>query len=463
MTDTPEKQKNEAVAQPQTGTSLVLRDGFDRKDLQHWNQNMTDSSTGHRRVAFIAFLSIFVFGGLWAAFAELGGAVIASGQIIAKDRNIIIQHLEGGIIEEINVREGETVTEDKVLARLQDTQYGPQLRANKLRRAILRTELARYRAEIAMAETVTLPASYDAEVADDPRLHEAQASQIAEFEASRRVLQSQLTISKNRENAAAGRAEGQREVLISDLKAAELFAKELEGRKQLYEQGDLAQPVYFQTQRQAAQAQAQVATRKLEIKRAEDEIISYQNQQEQIIADYLRDANTAIVQLQKELNELSQRVERMEDIVDRLEIRSPSKGTVFRIAKRSIGEVVRPGEAIFEIFPITDTYTLEVNVNVTDIEQVYNGQPVDVVFPSNRERAMVPVPGKIIYLSPTTITSEQFPMGTYIAHVEIDPDQQDQQILPGNVAQVYIKTEPQTLLEILARPITRFLYNSFKG
>ena len=450
-------------ARKTVSTALTIEDSFQRKDLVAWGDRIADTSAGHKKTAFIVFMTVFVFGGLWAAFAELGGAVVASGRIIAEDRNRIVQHFEGGILAEVTVREGDEVKAGDVIARLDPTQVEPRYRATLLNQAILRTELERYRAEIAMADTVTFTANHHPYIANSPELLEAQQSQKSEFLATRRVLDAQLIISENREKAASGRILGQGELLQALEKQAELYKLELRDFRELLEKGLIRRTQVFETERRVAEVDARIATTRLEIAKAGDEVISFQNQQEQYKADYLQRANTAIVRTQKDLNNASQQAVRLADMFARLDVMAPTDAIVLQVAKRSIGEVISPGDALFELFPIEDTLTLEVFVQVTDIEQVFEGQDVSVVFPSNREQAMLPVPGKLTYLSADATVNETNPAGAYRAFVKIDPDQEVQRILPGNVAEVYIKTEPMTLLEILARPITRFTSRAFTG
>ena len=454
----------EASEQKDNGKpSNTIEGKFDRADLSQWGESVNTDRTKILRMARYILIAVFGFGGVWAATVPLGGAVIASGRVIAEDRNRIIQHLEGGILSELLVREGDEVKEGQVVARLDDTQINAQLDADLLQRAIFRAQLARRRAEVTLSDTIDFPTDFDPRVAGDPRLIEGIESQREEFNSLREYGAAKV---QNLRNSIIGQEkdiEGQQELLVAYEKQVGLFREELEDFLVLLGQGHVTQIRVNTTERQIAQIDANIANSKIAIEKSYNNIESLKNQIEQEQLSYLNTANNAVVEIQQSLNQLGGRIERFTDMASRGDIKSPVEGRVFQIAKRAIGEVIRPGDTIMAIFPSDDPLEIEAMVQIKDIERVEQGQDVKVIFPTDRANRGVPVEGKLTYLSSDAIVSEANPAGTYVAHVRLNDDQPQGNMLPGNLAEVYIQTDPKTFLQIVTQPFTRFMFKSFKG
>jgi len=451
---------------PKNGNAALpnsIDDKFDRNDLSLWGEKVDTDGSKILRMARYILIGVFGFGGFWAATVPLGGAVIASGRVIAEDRNRVIQHLEGGILAELLVREGDEVREGQVLARLDGIQIKAQLDADLLQRAVFRAQLARRRAEVTLSETIDFPTDFDPRVASDPRLLEGIESQREEFNSLREYGAAKVDSLRNSIIGQEKDIEGQKELLVAYEKQVGLFREELTDFLVLLEQGHVTQIRVNATERQIAQIDANIANSKIAIEKSLNNIESLKNQIEQEQLSYLNTANNAVVEIQQRLNQLESRIERFTDMAERGAIKSPVNGRVFQIAKRAIGEVVKPGETIMNIFPSGDSLEIEAMVQIKDIERVEQGQDVQVIFPTDRANRGVPVQGKLIYLSSDAVVSETNPMGSYIAHVSLNVDQPQANMLPGNLAEVYIQTDPKTFLQIVSEPFTRFMFKSFKG
>lgn len=438
-------------------------EGFTRDDLDDWHAGLNTDRKKLLKIAGWILFIVFGLGGAWALIAPLGDAVVASGRVIAEDRNRVIQHLEGGILEELMVREGDFIKQGQILARLDDTLLRAQLDADLLQEAILRIQLARRRTEVQLGNDIEFPTDFDPLIATDPRVAEGIESQREEFQSVKSYIEAKVA---NLQNAIVGQhkdIEGQQELMKAYERAAELFREELRDFEQLNEQGYTRRIQINQRKREIAQTEARIATARIAIEKALNNIESLKNQIEQEQLSYLKTANETVVSIQQSLNQTQSRIDRLKDMLQRGEIKSPSDGRVFRVAKRALGEVVRPGEIIMEIFPSDDALTIEALINISDIEKVSQGQEVQVVFPSSREKRLTPLPGELVYLSADAVISESNPTGMYIGHVRLDASANQEDMLPGNFAEVYIKTESRTFAEIIAKPFTRFLFRSFKG
>lgn len=444
-------------------TSQELTAHFDRDALQSWAGNVTTDTRPILKWAGIVLIVLFGFGGIWSAVAPLGGAVVASGKVIAAGQNRVVQHLEGGILQSLDVREGDAVMAGDVLVKLETVNIEAELEANRLQKALSRIELARLRAEVSEQTTVEFPTDLDPAVADTERVREAIQSQYDEFHFGLQFRQSSRFKLDNQILGRKGDIEGNNEVLVALNRQLELFELELTDFRILLEQGHISRTRVFATERQVVELIAQIANTKLEIQKAENDIINMETEKLQNRSDFLAKANAQLLDTQGVFNEASSNVIRLGDTLERMVVRSPVDGTVFMIAKRTIGEVVRPGDTIMVLFPKNDALTIEAKLQPTDRDEVFVGQDVMVVFPSDRKNQQAPVPGTLTYVSADTITSEEDPIGSYTVNVLIEPDASPEQLLPGNLADVFIQTETKTFLQIISEPFTRFAFRAFKG
>jgi len=445
---------------PAEAGATALQAGFNRADLDTWHKAVDYQRDKLLMIAKWVIIVVFGFGGIWAATVPLGGAVVATGRVVAENHNRIVQHLEGGILSELLVHEGEHVEKGQVLARLDDSQLRPQLENMKLQRAIRRVQLARRQAEITGADKITLPA-IDPSIADNPSLKETIQGQTSEFNALKDLTLSQIDVLNNKIKATESDIEGRKAVIKALNKQADLYELELKDYKNLYKKGLVQRTKVFATERQLASLRANIATAKLEMGKSRNDIISIQSQISQVKLQRIKDAEDISTQLQKELNQYESQISRVDDMIKRTYLRAPTAGTVFRIAQKTLGGVIKPGQPIMEIVPSLEEYRLEVQISVKDIESVHVGQDVTARFISVKQRGVPPLKGKITYLSSDAVVSQGNPMGNYVAYVAIDDDSHEAALVPGNIASVFIQTEPMTFLEMMLQPITRFTQRAF--
>lgn len=233
-------------------------DGLKLAGLQNWSSNVPTSRRKLSIFAAAVLLTVFGIGGTWAATAKLGGALVSTGRVFAEGSNRVVQHLEGGIIEEITVREGQHVQAGQVIMRLDETSNRSQLDRILVERAISTIELARWRAEQdEAAEGFTVDLQSLNPVADHPRVVDTLKNHLAEFRSSRKARGQQLLILD-------GKIANEQEDLIyldDQIKAynsqRDLLAKEEKSYTELLEKGLIRQSQVFAIQRQIAQIEAQ--------------------------------------------------------------------------------------------------------------------------------------------------------------------------------------------------------------
>ncbi|MCK0067980.1 HlyD family type I secretion periplasmic adaptor subunit [Kordiimonas laminariae] len=446
---------NELITRPSSELAQI-NTRFETRDLESWTKNLDTDKKPILRNALIVFVAVFVFGGIWSAVAPLGGAISATGRVVAADKNRIIQHLEGGILKDLYVREGDKVEKGQVLAKLDESLIEAQLKAAKLTRATLRIQLARYRAEVGEQDKIQFPTNLDPAVANHPRVLEAIVSQQEEFQSQKRIQAATIDILNTRIEGEKIQMEGTEQVFKAMQRQHALYKKELVDFRDLLAQGLIQRTRVYATERAVVELEANMQNSGLSIQEAKHNITNLEAEKKQARLTAVTNANAELINAQQNLSRVEAQADRFANMMERTDIRSPVNGTVFRLSTTSIGAVLRPGDALMEVFPDEDQLTIEVKLEVSDINKVYLDQDIDVVFPGNRLKALTPIPGKLTYISRDAVVNEGNPTGAYILRASINPGEETEDLVPGNMAEVYIKTTPTTFLEILAGPITRF-------
>lgn len=447
----------------ETQVSELTDTSFNSADLKKWSTKLDINHAGLLRKAAIITFFVFGLGGIWAVTAPLGGAIIASGKVIPSGKNRPIQHLEGGILKDTLVEEGDFVNAGDVLLELDTTSLDAQLVAKQLQHAVASIQAARRRAEINELDDVVFPKDFTPAIAQHPRVVEALSSQSEEFHAGKKFRQASSEIIDIRIQGRQGDIEGRHEVLEALNRQLELFQLELRDFTVLLEQGHISRTRVFATERKVVELISSIANNKLEVKKAENDILNLQTEKRQKKLEFMQQAHKNLVELQKTLGSLDSDITRLEDQIVRTVVRAPVSGTVFQLGKRTIGEVVKSGDTIMVLFPNDDSLTIEASLLPTDRDEVFLGQDVQVIFPSDKKNRMLPVPGKLTYVSADTVTTQEDDVGSYTIKVEVSSEVSPEQFMSGNIADVYIQTGTKTFVEIVAEPVTRFAFNAFKG
>jgi|GEM_PF-3296119 len=438
----------------------VLDDRFSTTDLQAWHGEVNTSRKGILRLAFIVFLAIFVAGGIAATNVPLGGSVAVQGRVVAEFGNRQVQHLEGGILKQVFVREGDKVVKGQRLALLEDTQYQGRLLEQRLQQALLLVQLARSRANANELGDVTFPDNLHADVKDDARVKEAIDSQRDQFYADKQVRQADI---KNFDAQANGQR-NQIDSLTAQKKAVSeslaLSEVEVASLQELIDGGLTSRDRLFAAKRRLADDRARLAGLDTELATRRENLLTLETQKEQARYAFISNSNALVIQLQTRLNGVEGRLSGLEDVINRLVIRSPENGTVFKVPSYTLGAVFQRGDGLFEIFPDEDALVIVGFLDVKHAEAVEIGQDVEVVFPS-AGRGADGHDAKVIYVSPDSSVSKERPEGGYIVRVKLENPDEAENFYPGNNAQVYIKTSTKTFLQIIAAPLKRFGLNAF--
>lgn len=450
-------------SEPQNRTIVMPRDRFEPTQLTEWAQTLPTRRRGLNVAGGIVLALTFGLGGVWATTAKIGGAVSSSGRVIAAGTNQVVQHLEGGIIQTINVHEGDSIVAGQELARLDATSWQSQLNATWVQQAMATIELQRWRAATSGADSFKVDLSPFGDAVNDTRVKETLDSQRAEFAASRdvvvrRLAQLDSSIANEKEDISyLGELRAANDTQIASIN------DELTGLRSLLADGLTTRTRVLTLERSLAQLSAQQADADFTINKSHHNIISSEQEKEGILLEVQEEANKNITRVQGQLNQLSDVAVRLQDRLTRVSIKAPVDGVVFRVNFKSVGAVLPAGETFFEIFPKGGDLAIETLLAPKDIDEVALGQDVDVVFASDHRKVLAPMTGKVEYISTDTVVNQNSGASFYVVRTRVNPDENGRVVLPGNTADVFFKTTPKTLLEYAMEPITRFAFRSFKG
>lgn len=370
-------------------------------------------SARHLSMSVLLFIGLAVFIG-WAALFEIDQGVRAQGQVIALSRTQVIQAVDGGVLSELRVHEGQLVRPGQVLAVLEKGRARAGFEENRSRAASLRIALIRAQAERDLATPVFGP-----EWADYPAFVRAQQNL---FLQRKRALDEELS---------------------AGAEALDMASEELRMNEVLLKDGDVSRLEMLKARRQVTDLQGRMAA---------------------VRNKYRQDASGEAAKVEEELSSIDSKLTERRDILDHTDLTAPVGGVVKFLRVTTIGGVLKASDELMQIAPTEEALIVEAKVSPADIGLLRTGLPVTVKADAFDYSIYGTLIGELVYVSPDTL-SEQGASGQavtyYRAHVRLDPQQAQNpkasQIVlkPGMTASLDIRTGTRTVLNYLIKPISR--------
>jgi HlyD family type I secretion membrane fusion protein len=412
--------------------------------------------------------------GLWATMAPLEGAVVASGSFVATGQNKQVQHLEGGIIREMLVREGDLVEGGQILVRLDDTAARAKLRRLVLRQMRLSAITARLQAEIEGSDRMQLPASLLV-AASDPEVKAILDGQENELKARRRSQLAQEAVLKKEVAAFEESIRGYQTQVSTHRSRLALFQEEIRDKTSLFDRQLVRKTELLSLQRAEASISGElgellgrIGDAKERIARADQQIVQLRSAAIQRAIEELREAES-------ELDDVEEQIHAARDVVERTEVRAPVRGIVVRLNYYTPNGVVTPGNMILELLPLEDELIIEGRVKPSEIDQVKEGQYALVRLTALNQRRTPMIKGRVIYLSADAITErtadnddpDEGTANSFIVRVRLDEEDAREKVAnfrptPGMPADIYIKTQERTFFDYLLRPLLDSFSRAFR-
>ncbi len=390
--------------------------------------------------ALIVFAVIFLG---WAAFLPIKSASIADGVIVLDFNRKTIQHLEGGIIDQILVKEGQIINEGDVLLYLHDIKAKTEQQILKERLWAMQLQKERLKSEKENKSSMNLTDFFaengELSPSDNEKLKEIAANQLRLFRAKK------------------DKRSGEIKVLEKKLKSAEtrlkLFEKELSLIKPLVDEDNLPILREIDLQKSIAEADEQSETAKLQIS-------NYKNEDLSETLKEIKESDMEIVALYNQLSA-------SKDILKRSAIKSPVAGKIMNIKYHTIGAVVPPGGEIMNIVPQHEELIIEAKVKPQDIDNVTIGMKSKIQLTAYKGKKVPKLNGEVINISADIITNEQTRESYFLARVSISKKDIEKlkdkiELYPGMPAQVFIITGSRSLVSYMFTPISDSAYKAFR-
>jgi HlyD family type I secretion membrane fusion protein len=414
---------------------------------------------------FVVVLSVFGGLGAWAALAPLSGAVIAPGVVVVDSNQKTVQHLEGGIVSEILVRDGDWVAQGALLVRLDDTRAAANLAILDGQLHVLRAREARLLAERDLKEALAFPADL-LQLKDRADVLEILNGEQDQLEARRATLAGEMAILGERAGQFREEIGGIEIQVEAKTRQMSLIGQELGGLRQLYEKGYAPLTRILALEREAERLRGERGEHKAEIARTKGSIGEAELQIVQLGKTFREEVVAELRDTQTQIFDLSQRRVAAADDVRRVEVRAPIGGIVMGLGVHTLGGVVSPGEPILYIVPSNDTLVIEAQVATSDIDKVAPGLTSVIRLSAFNLRSTPELLGEVATVSPDRFVDEATGHQYYKARVTIDESELAKldglALLPGMPAEVFINTGERKALSYFVKPFTDSLARTFR-
>ena len=451
-----------------------------------------------RRALLLGFLTLLALGGGlfgWGTFATLSGAVIAAGQVEVETRDQVVEHIDGGTVGEILVRDGDRVAAGGVLIRLDDT--------------LLRSEEAML--QVGYAELVARRNRLEAEFRDAEAI--TWSSELAEGDATvRAIVDGQQRLFAARRRSRAGQVAqlqeriGQMRKQIVGLEAQQeavqrqsgFIARELEAQRSLSDRGLTDLPELLRLERAAAGLDGQAGDIEARIAEARGRIAEVEIQILQIDTQRIEEAESQAREVQAQENQVRERLAGARERLGRLEVRAPVAGEVVGMQVFALREVVRPGEPILRLVPEAAGLVVRARLRPIYVDQVYPGQSAVLRFSAFPSRTTPRFEGRVLRVSADATNDERTGMSWYEVEVAMGdaleagtnatvwleaaadwlrglfprlPElsaapggshARDLALTPGMPVEVHVRTGERSPLSYLAKPLTDYFSRSMR-
>ncbi|SHN42628.1 membrane fusion protein, protease secretion system [Duganella sacchari] len=417
----------------------------------------TDASA-YARIGWIIVLVGVLGFIIWASFAPLNKGVPMPGTVTKEGNRKSVQHLTGGTVQEILVKDGDVVKAGQVLVRINSTAAKSQLETTRAQYFTARLTEARLTAERDGAKSMAFPASLQ-EFKNDPRVVEGFALQQQLFSSRRMSLENELggieesIAGLKLQNAGLAEARDSKKAQIAIMK------EQTENLRDLAKDGYVARSKLLDSERIYAQLSGDLSQDIGNLGRGQRQISELQLRRMQRQQDYQKEVRSQLSDTQREAEALSSRVIGQNYDLAQTDVRAPVDGTVVGQAVFTTGGVVGAGMKLMEIVPSGDALVVEGQLPVNLIDRVHNGMPAELMFSAFNVNRTPHIPGEVIQVSADRTVDERSGTPYYKVRARVTPEgakmiaQMKLDIQPGMPVEMFVKTGERTLMSYLLKPV----------
>ena len=408
-------------------------------------------------------LFVIVFVG-WGWFAPLDGGAVAPGVVNPDSGKKTVQHLEGGIIAELPVREGDAVRTGQALVVLESTQARAAHEALVQQRLSLLARKARLEAEKAGHSRIEFPAELRSA---EPQIRSIIEAQQEMFDTRRSTHASRRDILAQRIEQLLHQIKGAEAQVESASKQIEFIGEELKAKEYLVARGLTPKPEALRLKRADAEISGKRGEYLAEIARARQQIGESRMQLLAVDAERADQIAADAEKVRAELTEVTEKLQSSADVVRRTVVTAPVNGTVVDIKFKTVGGVVQRGEPIMSIVPAGDELIVEARLTPVDVKAVHSGLEAQIHLSAYSSRVVPKIPGTVRTVSADRLMDDSTHQPYYLARVAVDRPTLERiapriDLIPGMPVEVLVVTERRTMMDYLTKPFRDALWRSFR-
>lgn len=393
---------------------------------------------------------------LWALLAPLDQGIPVTGTVTVAGNKKAVQHLTGGTVEALLVREGDTVRAGQTLVRMNAVQARANAAITRGQYHTARGTEARLLAERDGLGAIRFAAD-TLGARDDPRVASVMAVQQQLFSSRRFSLQAELSALDESIAGIEAHTEGLKEARAGKLEQQRLLKEQLEGLRDLARDGFIPRNRLLELERTYAQLSASLSEDLGNIARGQRQIGEIKLRRLQRQQEYQMEVRTQLAEAQKEADSLRARLEGLDYELANVEVKAPVDGIVADVSVFTEGGVVAPGFRMMDIVPLSEPLQVEAQVPVHLIDSVQARMPVELIFSSFNQNTTPRIPGVVTQVSADRLVDQQTGAPYYRLYAAITPEGQKLMgqlpVRPGMPVDLFVKTGERTLANYLLRPL----------
>ncbi|WP_422369753.1 HlyD family type I secretion periplasmic adaptor subunit [Hoeflea sp.] len=435
--------------------------------------NLSDTASSSRSfplkwpvfIGSVAVLLFFGGFGVWAATAPISGAAVAVGTLVATGQNKIVQHLEGGTIEDILVGEGETVELGQPLIVLDQTIPETNLRRLRERQDVQRALEARLLSERDGSATIRFPPEL-ADNADRPDVKRLLEDQEAEFLARLSRHREEIQVLEKQVRAFTEEITGiraQNEALEIQI---DLLGQEVQSISSLIEEGLATQERFLALKRAQASLLGNRGGNIAAIAKVRQQIAQTERQIQVVKATRQEEASTSLVQIRANIQDIEAQLSTAADTLERIVVRAPTSGTIIKMNVHTLGEIIRSGQHLMEILPQGAELLIEARVRPEDIDVVAPEKKATIMFSALNRQTTPVATAYVQFVSADRLVDEATQQPYYLARLKLSEEDSRlpvfDSLYPGMQVEAFIQTEDRTFIDYLTRPIRDSFRKAFR-
>jgi HlyD family type I secretion membrane fusion protein len=415
-------------------------------------------------VGLLAMVAFFGILGGWAAIAPLASAVTAAGTLTVAGENKIVQHLDGGIVRQILVKNGDKVVAGQTLITLDDVQARAAVQLVQSQYLSLLALRARLEAERDGRSDITFPDELlKASNVDD--VEQMVLGQKQLFQEREKTLNGEVSVLQQRIEQLKKQISGAAVQQTAQDQQLKLIQDELASSKMLYEKGYMPKTRILELERQAAALSGQSGAFGSTKASMQQAIGEAQLQILQLRKERLSEVSQSLSDTQDKINAMAERLHAAQDVLARTVITAPVAGTVLNLSANTVGGVIVPGGHILEIVPADVPLLIVASVRPEDIADLRPGLATEVRLTAYDQRSTGLLHGVVTDVSADRVTTQTDPRGHFIVKVQLTDDlstRREIEIVPGMPALVNIPTKRRTVLEYVVGPLTDYFSSGMR-